>query len=211
MITKQGITIGNQFNEGYQNINTVGTPTLKNGLVSDFTTSSYIWTPAVNLDSTNWEINHIKIKTSTLDSAYHPVLSGTDKGNQIISYGVYGSNLSTGWSSTGSSWDIAGDITVMALSSDTWYDLCMTFDGAAYKVYVDGTLKLTQSSNKKIYNASATTLYLGIHRLKSSYFNGTININELTIINNNKIVYGVATDNTCISSYQITGDNFYEI
>jgi hypothetical protein len=69
--------------------------------------------------------------------------------------------LSLFLSSNGTTWNIASDSAgSIALAKDTWYHVAFQWDGATYKLFVDGVLDASVTSSTALSTANST-LYLG--------------------------------------------------
>ena len=79
--------------------------------------------------------------------------------NIRIGVGTNSGKLQLLISSTGSSWDIVIDQNISSISNDTWYHLALTWDGATYTLWLDGTaVKTVSSSTASEITTAAITL-----------------------------------------------------
>jgi hypothetical protein len=61
------------------------------------------------------------------------------------------------------------------LSNDRWYHVAVTFDGAAVRIYIDGTLDATRATGAPTLLTSEEPLYIGVRQGASpAHFNGAI-------------------------------------
>ncbi|MBI5360465.1 MAG: DUF2341 domain-containing protein [Planctomycetes bacterium] len=67
-------------------------------------------------------------------------------------------------SSNGTSWNIANEISGTKTSwiSGQWYYIVLSWDGTAYKVYVDGVADITVTSGSGVYSTGGLGFYFGI-------------------------------------------------
>lgn len=206
MINKNGIIIGNQFNESLQNFTINGTPTIENGVVSGFSSSNYVSTPVINFSTANtWSII-TKFNTGT---SWSTVDSGLISGNitQNIQAIINNSGVLRGSFGNGTTWIyIINPIAQLALNTD--YILEMGYNGTDYYVKLDGTLIGSYTSNSKVPN---TPIRLGRERANAEFFiYGSFDLKQFSLSINDKIIFAPAI-NTGISNYQITSTEFYEI
>ena len=83
-----------------------------------------------------------------------------------------GVNVSAGkWalyiSSNGSSWDIVSDDSISSVSTNTWYHVALTWSGAEYNLWIDGTAVKTVTSSSAP-NVNTASLYFGCEEDGSS-------------------------------------------
>ncbi len=176
----------------------VGTPTLVEGVVSDFAASSYIKTESF---SSNTAIDkHIeiqfKLKTPSDMTGYQYLIS------QLVSGGVFGGTnlfLNTGYlgslaSMDGSNWSSA--TTNYQLSADTTYDLKYNYNKDTYQEKFSikqgntWTEVATITRNSAIYGSSLN-LCFGSGVTFHNPFRGTIDLNETYIKINGQAWFGV--------------------
>ena len=158
----------------------VGSPTISDGVVSGLTTSDYLsLNTAGKISSADtWEMC---FKFGTSSSGYFLGSNVTD----VITYSPTTSGLYL--SSNGSSWDIASNVgTGSALPSDCW--LRIKFTGTQYiaEYSLDNVSWVATSvvnSSVKIVNFA--NLYIG--KWQTSYYRGSIDLNETYIKINNKL------------------------
>lgn len=130
-------------------------------------------------NSSTWEIV-CEFTTGAL-SGYQGVISQQSV-NGVIPFWVQGDNTIKGYiSSTGSGWDVADAVTVMAASANTTYRMKLEFTGSAYvwSVYENGSwnaVKTITSSSVVYQGDSGYPLYFGTWQ--SYPFLGTINLDE---------------------------------
>ena len=167
----------------------VGTPTISaDGIASGFSTSSYIKTPTLNLDSNNWVLECDFIVTGSTET---PIVVGSDTGEvKLATAWISDTNIRLAMSSNGSSWDIANNLSIPAnIPSNTKNSIKLLFNGTQYLLYVNGTLVKTIDSTSKIYTASTTVFTLGVHRNKTSALEGSIDLNAFKIYVDGNLVY----------------------
>ena len=158
----------------------VGSPTITDGVVSGFTTSDYlsINTAGKISSADTWEIC---FKFGTSSSGYFLGSNVAD----VITYSPTTSGLYL--SSNGSSWDIASNVgTGSALPSDCW--LRIKFTGTQY-IAEYSTDKIswiaTSVVNSSVKIVNFANLYIG--KWQSSFYRGSIDMNETYIKINNKL------------------------
>lgn len=63
---------------------------------------------------------------------------------------------------------VGSPLTTSDFNTGAWYHVCVDFDGATYRFYLNGTLKMTGATVRTIYN-STTPLYIGNRETGSGY------------------------------------------
>lgn len=168
------------------NVTVTGSPTINNGVASNFSTNNYLSLPNnFAPGSQTWEMG-FKVKTgSTWQSdSYVPIIAGNTQ--YVLSLNTNSNHyLGLSLSSNGTSYNIANDASDTLLELNTDYWVKATFDGSAYKLYLseDGNnynlIQTIESSTPII--ASTTPLRLGINRPGGAFWNGSIDLKECYI------------------------------
>lgn len=169
---------------GYDiNCSVYGSPTISNGVVSNFSSSNYLTLPsAFNPSGSTWEMV-FKIKTPTAFASYNAVCGVM--GTYSFTLQFTGNKLGLYLSSNGTSWNLASNITSSnTFSVATIYYLKVTYTGSQYVVayktasgeYVDC---ITVSSSTAILNPSAYQFGLGTNRGNTTWLtDGNIDLRE---------------------------------
>ena len=117
----------------------VGTPTISNGIVSNFTSSSYIsLTNGFNPGNNPWE-SVIKVKVNSFTNKNTIIsyqFSGTKSYQVSVGNGGNAGKLIFYASSDGSNTNIANNVmsSTAVLTTETWYWIRVKFTGSAYEV-----------------------------------------------------------------------------
>ena len=215
MFYKNGIVRGSSFVE-YEDYIIVGTPTIKDGIVSNFTSDNYIVTSYKQAEPiTDIEINVDVITPSEWSS--------TD--NRYVVLGQYGSNfqspqievhptrLGYGFSPNKSGW--MGNWSInYSFQTNTRYSINIILRNGESKVYLDGNLMDTASISYGIYysvpicigaDTNGTVPWLGSVDLNTFYvkINGNYALKGLNSLQSPKIAR--------IESDCLNVNDFYEI
>lgn len=201
--------------KGDMEFTNVGTPTITDGIVSGFTSSSYIKTnmPFYSNNKT-WEFI-FKIKFNIL-SGRTTIVGDVNVNDSCIQLGTNGTHLITYMSSKGTStWDIGRAITgTYTLLTDTYYYIKYEFTGTQYKASVS-TDKITWTTDITIN--SSLIVFQGKH-LSLGYNNGSypeplqgeIDLNETTLKIGNNIWFGTEFSKvkikTGLTNYTVIGN-----
>lgn len=190
------------------NVNVVGTPTISNDfIVSNFSTTSYVSLPNINIDTTqSWEINLCFTTQNDISTRQKVLGMSADYRFATVwfrSSKLYGEIPST----NGSSWNIASENTgYYTISVNTKYYIKITFNGNnGYKFLVSTdnnswTTVWTVTSTKKMYNPNGYGIWLGQDQdsdagVKNRYLRGTIDLKICNLKSNDNIVWqGVIKD-----------------
>lgn len=182
------------------NINTVGSLTNNNGVLSNFSTSNYAKFPSsFQPGSNSWEMV-LKVTTGTISSSWQHILAfqkGLTNAERYATRISVTSNNKFGLalSYNGTAWDVVGETTgqgTYTVQANTTYYLKLEYTGSAYKLYysLDGETYIQDvniSSSTPIYNSN-TAFLLGIWN-NSNYtepFLGSIDLKESYININNQ-------------------------
>ena len=91
--------------------------------------------------------------------------------NIRIGVGTNSGKLQLLISSSGSAWDIVFDQNIGSISNDTWYHLALTWDGATYTLWLDGTSVKTVTSSTAPETTSAV-IHMGARQDGAEAMNG---------------------------------------
>ena len=208
-----------KYNFDKQNFVVYGTPTFSEGVVSNFSSNSYITPGPINFGSNTWEM---VFKTKFKSGTSYQRICGTKDDNpnaQIVVAVGSDSKLCTWISSAGTNWDIAStNVGINTLSTDTDYYIKIEFTGTNYIISLSSdnetyTEEINVESNSTIYNPNVD-FWIGNAESQSYPWQGSIDLKECYIKINDKLVWVPYSDYVTISShtiYPLTKDLlFYE-
>jgi len=199
MITKTGIFTGYALNENGQNYNIIGSPIISNKILSGTTKGNYI-----SFDiSTSTDIEfRIGFKFKTVSQAY----------NGLISRGTPGFQFYTKNGTNSLIMELFGNTQVLSFSNlviDIDYILSFSYSGSTFTA----TLSSSASSETKTGSYSnfdmSGTWRLGVTQSGNYGYDGLIYLEQLLVKSNGE-TYAPSVS-TCISDYQISCEEFYEI
>lgn len=177
----------------FNNYTIVGSPTIENGIVNNFSTSNYLTLPAPDLStSNNWEIA-TKVNIPRLTGSYQVFFTGSANhqfvGVDITSSGALlaaiGNSSGNGWQVMESSNTWKGTRKVIPLNTDFWAKI--TFNGSKYSIYYsdDGENweeTIYYESTQKIYHDPTNILSIGIGRMHDAFVcSGSIDLYQTYI------------------------------
>ena len=150
---------------GSANFTINGSPTITDGVVSNFSTSNYLTFDGVGMGLANtWKI-HLKVVTPSNTSSSYWLIDGNS--NNVMAFGLSSGTWKIYLSSSGSSWNIAsGAGNNVSVSTSTEYLIEFIFTGTKYIMNVSTDNGATwveaasMSSSTKIYNASVMRIGL---------------------------------------------------
>ena len=170
-----------------------GTPTITNGVISNFSGDNYAYTGSTFNPSTHKWTLRTKVKTSTGSSSGTEYIFGSNNTSgrcMLIGYqnGVFKVYLS----SDGANWDIASKKGTYSFTPETDYYLELSFDGSKYDFNVS-TDKETWTSCYSV--ASSTPLYGSVLYIGAAWdaatrcmgAGGNIDLNETYIMIDDKL------------------------
>lgn len=159
------------------NVSIIGSLTNTNGIISDFTTTSYAQLPInFNPESNTWQM-HLKFKTGTDITTTSYVFE------QYYSIGVsvQSSKIILALGTGGSIWDLL-EANISSATANTEYELDIIFNGteydAVYDIFLNGSKVRTVSIPGTI---GSHVGYIGINNAHSYPFTGSIDLNECYI------------------------------
>ncbi len=186
----------------FVNYNIVGSPDIKEGVASGFSSSDYILVPEpFNPKAKTWEI---VIKCTTSDSfvneSYLYGNKSTNRSTPQLATSATG-NIKIYMASTTGSWNIADNVlSENVLEVNTTYYIKTSFDGANYIVSVrkDGESEWVEfiniASTLTIYGTDQLELAIGMDSGNQPW-NGSIDLNECHIIVGSAILWGKDANN----------------
>ena len=172
------------------NFNTVGSPTITNGVASGFSVNNYLKIPQKFNPSNNaWEVN-LRFTTGSNISTSQLIfgqIDGFTSGKNSIWFGIINNDdanedLLIGLSSNGSSYDIVNGLTLISsIQANTEYNVKIIYDNTLneYNFFVNNEQIGNAVSGNPIYNDS--TLIFGNERAAGNPFLGSIDLKETHI------------------------------
>ena len=166
----------------YTNIDITGTPTITDGVLSNVTTSNYItlpqnFNPTTNTWEVQFKINLTDVSACALMSEHVNIFYGFDI---LIENGKVGLLVSDDGETDIPIMMLGGDITLQA---NTDYIIKASYDGSAYRVFINDVEDQIYISNKTLVNVPSNVIcYIGIGRdgdgNLSAPINGTIDLTQ---------------------------------
>ena len=176
------------------NFEVVGDLTLDNGILSGFSTTSYVSIPQIfNPGASPWEFIISIITPTDLTETSLNILGKTSVEPRVIAYNIWNSGLDLYISSDGVNWDIASKTASFTFSPNTKYYIKTAFDGDQYTQSIatePGSYQtlITVTSSTLVYNTLEWSPNLGFYNNTgegiSTFTGGSIDLNE-TYININ--------------------------
>ena len=172
------------------NFNTVGSPTITNGVASGFSVNNYLKIPQKFNPSNNaWEVN-LRFTTGSNISTSQLIfgqIDGFTSGKNSIWFGIINNDdvnedLLIGLSSNGSSYDIVNGLTLISsIQANTEYNVKIIYDNTLneYNFFVNNEQIGNAVSGNPICNDS--TLIFGNERAAGNPFLGSIDLKETYI------------------------------
>lgn len=197
------------YNSSYSNFTVHGTLTINQstGVVSGFSANNYLELPDAFPTDQPWEI-FIKFTTGSLIYHVWQTIFATDGQGMLPFYIVESAGLYTYMSSNGSTWDIASDLHLKALSSNTTYKMKMEFTGSAYNWYVfeNNNWSLFYSLSSSTPVKSGQKLQIGTWA--DAYFRGSVDLSETYVNVNGSLWWSpiIKNINPAITDATITGN-----
>lgn len=184
----------------YSNFTVHGTLTINQstGVVSGFSANNYLELPDAFPTDQPWEI-FIKFTTGSLIYHVWQTIFATDGQGMLPFYIVESAGLYTYMSSNGSTWNIASDLPLKALSSNTTYKMKMEFTGSAYNWYV-----FENNNWSLFYSLSSSTPVKSGQKLQigtwlDAYFRGSVDLSE-TYVNVNGSLWWSPNPSTSVTA-----------
>lgn len=194
----------------FPNATIIGTPTINNGQISDFSADSYLQFP-FELDLTNRRLrtefefttgSNITTQQNVLDSQFGIALAiANGKGLMAVS-------------SNGTSWNIGQSVGTIDIQPNTTYRARMTWDGLQYKTFlstngIDYVQDMTLVSNQRPY---PRTIFIGgcsgsVIGHEPHPFLGTINLNRAFLYMNDVLIWQGMDDAGLASRANVSLDN----
>lgn len=117
---------------------------------------------------------------STNLTGTHQIFNTQAAGTNQRSYAVYsnGNFVRFSISSAGTAWDIADGAIAGAVTINTWHHVAITWDGSAYKGFIDGVLGNTVTSSTGAYAHSGG--FLRVASLSINYYQGHLDDFRIT-------------------------------
>ena len=171
------------------NFNINGNVFIDNGIASNFSMQNFLTLPSYfNPGNKNWQII-IKLKTPSNLNEWQCFMGSIGDWFYTIGGELSQDNhFGVGFTSNGTSWDIAWMKSLNEVLPDTWYWIKLSYDFPQYKfeLSTDGINYELQNSviNKsRIYqNPETSILNLGVQAYGFEYWKGLIDLNECKII-----------------------------
>jgi hypothetical protein len=162
---------------GSNNYTIVGTPTVVDNVVSDFSSSNYILAANSFAPTGAWEII-IKIKTPNGNASKY-FIGGGGYNFAIGTTNTPANHFKAFFSANGTSWNIGNITSSLAISNNVWYYVRIGFTGKQYymdystdgKNYID---RVTKASTAKLYASSFLLGQTGI--FPTLFWNGEIDL-----------------------------------
>lgn len=112
-----------------------------------------------NVTSSNWAVD-FWVKFIDVNTVNQVLVSTSVTYCMTIIFNETGAEkMGMSLSSNGTSWNIVGSaLGTQVLASDTWYHIALTWDGADYRLFVNGTQDIKVTSSTGIYGTTAIQL-----------------------------------------------------
>lgn len=179
----------------FPNMTIVGTPTIQNGQVSNFTLDDYLEFPfLVDFRGRPFEINfafttgnNVTIQQNILDSSFGLALA-IKNGKTLMAISYNG----TTWSN-----QFTGNINI---EPNTTYVYKISWNGMLYKVqYYNGSEYVNDFYFTSTQQPYPKQMFIGVSKLSNNYFEGSINLNYANLIVDGNVVW-TGMDDVGISS-----------
>ena len=185
-----------------QNYTVVGSPTINNGVVSGFSTGSYITIPAFKPGTQQWEIVE-SFTTGTLPTGMQMLFNA----DGAVAFNINNSHFRLSLSSSGSDWDIYNneslDYTVLP---NTTYWVKVAYTGSSYTLAYattenNYTTLITVDNATPVNNSSPATYYGVIHSTSGieNPFQGSIDLNDSYIKINGETFWSYQSGDTTLN------------
>jgi hypothetical protein len=164
-VTKYGVS-SIAFDGTTDSIQTVDKPSINFG-TGDFTLECWVYFNAVNAEMT--VINKGWQQSGSVYASY-------------LIYMTSAGSLRFNASSAGSSWDIANEVVIGAMTAGTWTYIAVTRSGTTFRAFINGVIVpgFTFTSASSLANLSAQALYIGGRVDGNSSLNGYLSDVRIT-------------------------------
>lgn len=187
----------------FPNCKVIGAPKCTNGIIRNLSSTAYMYTTAPFSTASSWEIN-IKCTTPAAFPSVSNIFCCGTSDCGVLGY-IRNSNLLRLYIGQSSSWNIASDVGVMTLSTNTTYWFRWQYTGTQYLVYsstngIDYTLRTTINNSNKI-NANANRVHFGFRPpYTNEFWTGTIDLNSSSILINGELYWENKRLEKCLES-----------
>ncbi len=149
-------------------------------LLMDGTADWMTWPDSADFNLSNSSFTlECRIRTTTVATGPFFIISQWQATPNLgWAFNLSGSTLRLSISTTGT--DNLVDLSGGTLSTNTWYAVCIDFDGTKYRLYVDGTMVGSSTTLRTIHDSSLV-LSIGANSLGSFAWNGWIDELRLTL------------------------------
>jgi hypothetical protein len=207
MITKAGIIIGKEINEGFTNYQVYGSPVIEGNYVSGLKPNNYIYIP-VNVNTTTTKISvyidGLQGETKSSSASVIDLINSTNSYPCRIYKNQYGGT--DGYFN--GAYGAPGGNTTMATTGTFRMEFSVLGTTASLNYYEDGVLK--KSGNKTIAEGLGTVVKV---RFGGEYteLSNKIDLTSIVIKAGEDVIYAFPSNKSSLSSYQITSTECYEI
>ena len=179
----------------FPNMTIIGTPTIQNGQVSNFTLEDYLEFPfLVDFRGRPFEINfafttgnNVTVQQNILDSMFGLALAIKD-GHTLMAISYNGETWSNQYTGT------------LNIEPNTTYVYKISWNGILYKVqYYNGREYVNDFSFASTQQPYPKQMFIGVSKLSNNYFEGTINLNYANLMVDGNVVW-TGMDDVGISS-----------
>lgn len=174
----------------FPNVTIIGTPTINNGQISNFSATSYLKFPfLVDFRSQPFEIN-MAFTTGT-NVVNQENIFDSDFG---LAFAIRNSRFVIAISTNGTSWDLGEGVGIITVQPNTTYYIKIAWNGSHYILYYsfDGTTytaDITKTSTSQPYPKQ---IYIGVGENFATvvnHFSGIVNLNNASLKIMNEIVW----------------------
>lgn len=172
----------------FPNVTIMGSPTINNGQVSNFSMQDFLEFPfLVDFKDRPFEINfaittgsNVNVQQNILDSDFG------------LAFAVRSGKFVIAISSNGTSWNIGEGVGTYNVQSNTSYRIKITWNRLVYKVLysIDGGQTYIEDISKvAAQRPYPKQMYIGIGKLADNYFEGIINLNYANVLIDNTLIW----------------------
>ena len=174
----------------FPNVTIIGTPTINNGQISDFSATSYLKFPfLVDFRNQPFEIN--MAFTTGANVVNQENIFDSDFG---LAFAIRNSRFVIAISTNGSSWDLGEGVGTLTVQPNTTYYIKIAWNGSQYILYYsfDGVSYIPDITKAGTAQPYPKQIYIGVGENFASvvnHFGGTINLNNANLKVNGEIFW----------------------
>lgn len=179
----------------FPNVTIIGTPTINNGQISDFSATSYLKFPfLVDFRSQPFEIN--MAFTTGANVVNQENIFDSDYG---LAFAIRNSRFVIAISTNGTSWDLGEGVGTLTVQPNTTYYIKIAWNGSQYILYYsfDGVSYIPDITKAGTAQPYPKQIYIGVGENFASvvnHFGGTINLNNANLKVNGEVFWSGMDD-----------------